>query len=114
MLFLSDVAIHISASLMAIKDLVDRCSSKGAKIANVFSRRRATPEGDGQSKETAFFFPKARTAVEAIDMTRRYLKESGIRQTGNRKTAGVGEGFIYDVYPSSRGRLWFKIPMLKL
>lgn len=114
MLFLRDQSIHISASLMTIKDLVDRCSSKGAKITNVFSRRPAIPEGDGRSKETAFFFPKARTAVEAIDLTRRYLKESGIRLTGNRENAGVSEGFIYDVYSTSRGCLWFKIPMIDL
>jgi hypothetical protein len=114
MLFLADATIHISATLMTIKDLVDRCSSKGATVGNVFARRGTIPEGDGQSKETAFFFPKARTAVEAIDMTRRYLKDSGIRLTGNRENVGVSEGFVYDVYPSSRGRLWFKIPIVTL
>ena len=114
MLFLQEKAIPMSAILMRLKDLVDRCTSKGAKITNVFSKRGASPQGDGRSKETAFFFPKARTVVEAIDLTKQYLKESGIKLTGKRENAGVSEGFIYDVYPTSHGRLWFKIPMIKV
>jgi len=111
MLFLRDQAVSISANLMHLKDLVDRCLRKEAKISNVFTRRSAIPEGNGESKETAFFFPKARAPAEAIELSYRYLEESGIELVGDRKNAGISEGFIYDVYPTSRGRIWFKIPM---
>jgi hypothetical protein len=113
MLFLRDQAVPISASLMHLKDLVDRCLSKGAKISNVFAKRNAIPEGSGESKETAFFFPKARTPAEAIELSYRYLDESGIELVGDRQNAGISDGFIYDVYPTSRGRIWFRIPMQK-
>jgi hypothetical protein len=113
MLFLRDQAVSISANLVHLKDLVDRCLSKGAKISTVFIKRSGILEGDGESKETAFFFPKARTPAEAIELTYRYLEESEIKLIGDRQNAGIGEGFIYDVYLTSRGRIWFKIPMQK-
>jgi hypothetical protein len=111
MLFLRDQAVSISGNLVHLKDLVDRClSNKGGKISSVFTLKSAIPEGNGESKETAFFFPKARTPAEAIELTYRYLEESGIKLVGDRQNAGICEGFIYDVYPTSRGRIWFKIP----
>lgn len=35
--------------------LVELCLTRGAKITNVFSTKKPLPEGDGRSKETAFF-----------------------------------------------------------
>jgi len=113
MLFLRDRTVSISANLLHLKKLVDRCFVESARITNVFSKKKAVPEGDGLAKETAYFFPRARTALEAIELSYRYLEESGIDVMGNRENAGVSEGFIYDVYHTARGRLWFKIPMVK-
>ena len=114
LLFLRDDAVRISAPPIRLHDLMNRCFVRGAKISSVFGRRDASPVGDGLSQETAFFFPKARTSLEAIDLADRFLKESGIVSTGNREIGGVADGFIYDVFPTSKGRLWFKIPMMKL
>jgi len=114
MSFLRDQAVSVSANLVHLKDLVDRCFSKGAKITNVFSKKSAAPEGDGLVKETAYFFPKARTPLEAIELTKQFFEESGIELTGERRLGAVGEGFAYDVYPTSHGLLWFNIPMIKV
>jgi len=114
MLFLRDNVVLMSADLLYLKDLVDRCFVKGAKISNVFSKKSALPEGDGFSKETAYFFPKARTASEAVELTNQFFEEAGISLTGERRLEAVGEGFVYDVYPTSRGLLWFKIPMVNV
>lgn len=113
MLFLRGEAVSISANVIHLKDLVDRCFAKGAKISNVFSKKSAYPEGDGLAKETAYFFPKTRTPLEAIELTNQFLKESAIERTGERRVADLREGFVYEVYPTSRGDLWFKIPMTK-
>lgn len=112
MMFLRDQAVSISGNLVYLKDLVDRCFSTRAKITNVFTMKAAFPEGDGLSKETAYFFPKARTSLEAMDLTNQFFKESGIEVIGARRVAAVGEGFVYDLYPTSLGLLWFKIPMI--
>ena len=113
MLFLRKESPRFSAPLVRLKDLVDRCLAPGSKVANAFAERAAAPKGDGQSKETAFFFPKARTSNEAIDMSYKYLRSAGIEVSGEKEIGAVEGGFIYDVYPTSRGRLWFKIPAMK-
>jgi len=110
MLFLREQAIPIGSLFINLKDLVDRLLSKGAKINSVFAKRTALPEGDGMSQATAFFFPKARTALEAIQLTSSYLDESGIELTGRREVGAIIEGYVYDIYPTSIGRLWFKVP----
>jgi hypothetical protein len=114
MLFLREQAVSISANLINLKDLVDRCFSTGAKITSVFTMKAALPDGDGLSRETAYFFPKARTPLEAIELTNQFLQQSEIEVTGDRTVAGVSGGFVYDVYPTSCGHLWFKIPMVNI
>lgn len=113
MLFLRDQAVSISANLVNLKDLVDRCFSAGAKITSVFTMKAALPDGDGLSRETAYVFPKARTTLEAMELTNQFFQESGIEVIGDKKNAGVSDGFVYDVYPTIRGDVWFKIPMVK-
>lgn len=113
MLFLRKQPVQLSTPIVQLKDLADRCLAPGVKITSVFAQRAAAPRGDGQSKETAFFFPKARTNIEAVEMSYRYLDEAGIKVLGNKEIGAVADGFIYDVYPTSGGRLWFKIPAMK-
>ncbi|HXV84922.1 MAG TPA: hypothetical protein VEG60_34180 [Candidatus Binatia bacterium] len=114
MLFLKEQAVSMSANLVHLKDLVDRCFSTGAKITSVFTIKAAFPDGDGLSRETAYFFPKARTPLEAMELTNRFLQEAGIEVIGGRKNAGVSDGFVYDVYPTARGDVWFKVPMVRI
>ena len=113
MIFLQERAIPIAALFIALKDFVDKLLGKGAKITNVFAKRNAIPKGDGLSQATAFFFPKARTALEAIQLTSSYLDGSKIEVIGRREVGAIVDGYVYDVYPTSMGRLWFKIPAVE-
>ncbi|MFL9895925.1 hypothetical protein [Paraburkholderia sp. RL17-381-BIF-C] len=96
--------------------LVELCLRKGAKITNIFSTKKPSPEGDGKTKETAFFFKNARTAQEAMDLSYRYLLEAGYNNltTSSRVNGGIeregGELFIYDRWNTKDGEIWFKIP----
>lgn len=71
-----------------------------------------TPEfvGDGAAKQTAIFFTNARTHLEHTSMQERYIKQFGLQIVGQRYTAAIEDGFIYDVYPTRTGTLWFKVP----
>lgn len=97
--------------------LVELCFIRGAKITNVFSKKMAMPEGDGKTKETAFFFKKARTSQEAMKLTYDYLTERGydpITIAEKRVNGGVateeGKIYIYDEWTTVDGPIWFKIP----
>lgn len=113
MSYLDGAAGRHASVFVGLKDLVDRCFAPGAKIANVFSRKEANPKGDGASKESAFFFPKARTSLEAKELCATFLQENEYAVWG-RSVGGVGEGFIFDVYDTDKGKVWFKVPMIKL
>lgn len=112
MLFLKERAVEFWPVFIRLQDLLERCFSKGAKITNVFSIKAPKPKGDGKSKETAFFFPQARTATEAIGLCYRFLEREGYH-VQNRGNAGLADGFIYDVYSTDKGTVWFKVPVMK-
>jgi hypothetical protein len=90
---------------------VEICFQKGAKITNVFSSKKPVPEGDGKTKETAFFFKNARTGQESMALSYQYLSECGYDvHPSNRVNGGVGGGHVYDVWSTKDGVIWFKVP----
>jgi hypothetical protein len=111
MRFLKNDAIRIAAQFHRLNELVDRCLIPGAKISNAFCRRSATPDGDGGSKDTAFFFPRARTPLEEREMCFIFLQESGLMLTANPEIGAFADDFIYEIYPTNKGKLWFKFKM---
>jgi hypothetical protein len=113
MLFLKQRGIEYASVFMRLHDLLELCFIQGAKITNVFSVKASNPEGDGKSRETAFFFSKARTATEAINLSYRFLEKEGY-EVQRRENRGVADGFVYDVYSTDKGTVWFKIPTVKL
>jgi hypothetical protein len=112
MIYLKDETPGHLSSPLRIQSLIDLCFAKGAKIQNVFFVKKATPSGDGKSKETALFFPKARTPQEAIKLTYEFFEANEYNLTGNKEIGGVENGFIYDVHSTDKGKVWVKIPML--
>jgi len=92
--------------------LVELCLQKGAKITNVFSAKSPTPIGDGKSKETAYHFKNARTSQEAMELSYEFLAKNGhsIDPT-SRVNGGISDGYIYDVWETACGKIWFKIPI---
>src|SRR4029077_16778312 len=71
--YLRDRGIAHGAVFARLQALLDLCFAPGANMGNAFSIRTPNPAGDGTSKETAFHFPKARTAPEAIQLCYAYL-----------------------------------------
>jgi len=117
MLFLKKRGNQHGAVFIRLQDLLELCFGRGAKLTSVFSLKASTPEGDGKSGDTAFFFPKARTSMEAIRMCNGYLEKEGYKEgykVHKRENHGVADGFVYNVYTTDKGTVWFKNPMKTL
>lgn len=113
MLYLQDRVTQRSSVFMKLKDLSDRCLIRGAKVNKVFAIKLPIAEGNGKSKETAHYFPKARTAMEAINLCYEFLEKEGYEVKG-RQNGGVVDGFVYDIFKTDKGEIWFKVPMVQL
>jgi len=94
-----------------ISNLVELCFLKGAKITNVFSEKEALPTGDGKTKQTAFYFKKARTSQEAMKLQYRYLENLGYKvNPTDRVNGGIEGGHVFDKWTIPIGTIWFKTP----
>ena len=98
--------------------LVELCFTRGAKVVNVFSTKKPLPEGDGLSKETAFFFKNARTAQESMGLSYQYLVDNGHSVSPlNRFNEGIaqidGKTYVYDRWKMKFRDIWFKTPVYK-
>jgi hypothetical protein len=91
---------HVSSVLVILPPL----------LSKVFSPKTATSARDVSSRETAISFPKARTALEAIEFSQLFIADRGYGPCP-RTTGGINGGFIYDVYSTQDGPLWFKVPI---
>ncbi|EGR0761919.1 hypothetical protein ETS21_23785 [Vibrio parahaemolyticus] len=100
---------HPSVS-MRTYNLVEYFFVKGAKITTIFSQSSSKTTGDGKSQETALFFSKARNAPEAITLAKAYFDKHNIKVNG-RQNGGISNGYIYDVYETSDGAFWVKVPV---
>lgn len=110
-----DKKIHLHTLIAwKIYHLVEICFQKGAKIENIFSERPPIPLGDGKSRETAFYFKNARTSQEAIKLSYQYITNIGHDpyQT-KRSSRGASEGYVFDVWETAKGDVWFRIPFYK-
>jgi rRNA-processing protein FCF1 len=112
MLFLKDRVIQDSSVFVRLQDLLEMCFFRGAKLTNVFSIKTPKPDGDGKSRDTAFCFPKARTHMEAIRLCYEFLEKEGYK-VQKQAIGDVADGFIYDVYTTDKGMVWFKVPEMK-
>lgn len=111
MLFLRDRGIEHGAIFVKLQNAFELCFAKGAKVSNVFTVKAPKPDGDGKSKETAYFFRKARTAFEAMRLCCEFLENEGY-EIQSRQNGGLGDGVIYDIYQTDKGTIWFKVPTI--
>jgi len=95
--------------LTRIGSWIEIACQDGAKLGQVFSVRGAV-SGDGQSKETAVFFKKARTHREAMEAFYNFLKTEKLLML-SRRTAAVEDGFLFDEVATDKGTRWFKYRM---
>lgn len=112
MLFLRERGMEHGAIVIKLQNSFELCLARGAKVNNVFAIKAPKPDGDGKSKETAYFFRKARTAIEAIGLCYEFLEKEGY-EIQSRQNGGLGDGFVYDVYKTDKGTIWFKVPTIQ-
>jgi hypothetical protein len=105
----SQLVLSGTGSLITISSWVTIASRGGAKISQIFSLRTAHT-GDGETKETAIFFNKARTHEEAIKAFYKYIEDKGLTINA-RQMAGIENGFLFDIVNTSNGLLWVRYRM---
>jgi hypothetical protein len=100
------IIMRNAAYLANVQNWIEAASQKGAKLTQIFSTREAH-EGDGKSKETAIFFKKARTHLEAMQAFYKFLSEQGCTMH-RRQQAAIEDGFLFDIVLTDKGPLWVK------
>lgn len=102
----SDFKMETTYYLTKIGSWIEIACQDGAKLGQVFSRRGAV-SGDGRTKETAVFFNKARTHLEAMEAFYKFLKTEKLMML-SRQTAAIEDGFLFDEVATDKGVLWVK------
>jgi hypothetical protein len=100
-----------SALLIKLDSRVEIASRPGERVAAVFSTKGLAHEGDGQTRDTAICFIKARSHGESVEMIYRYLQQERLNLVSPRQTVDVRDDFLYEVFPTDRGTLWVKTKM---
>lgn len=100
--FNKEVAYHLGK----VNSWIEIASKDGVKLSQVFSTRGAV-SGDGKTKETALYFQKARTHIEALEAFYGYLENEKLVMR-RRQLAAVEDGVLYDTVETNRGTLWVK------
>lgn len=104
------LSIELQRHIIILSSLTSRACRQDAKIPRVFAKREPKPQGDGKSRETAFFFPKARDAVEEIGMLYEFLEKQGVTGSCTREAdySRISDGVVYNVFETDSGKIWFK------
>jgi hypothetical protein len=90
---------------------IEIASQQGTRVTTIFSEKGLAHEGDGSSKDTAIYFSKPRTQLEAVGMIYRFLQEANIEVVGIKVVAAIEDGFLYEIIPTNGGDIWFKTKM---
>jgi hypothetical protein len=102
------------SALIRLSNYIEIAMAPHQRVSAIFVHRPLICEGDGKNKERAIMFTKARTPSEAVDMIYRYLETNNIQTTGPKSIGGIEGGFIFDIFPTTRGPIWFKTQMKTL
>lgn len=105
----TDTCERLHLKIFGFLGLVTLAGKPGVTLARWFSVRTAKHQGDGKSKETAIWFPSARTKVESMKMLGEFLSASGLEPIG-QSFAGIDDGWAYDNIETSGALLWFRSP----
>ncbi len=101
-----DYQSEMSRSLIELDSLVAIAATRTTKETQIFSIKSAAAV-DGQSRQTAITFPKARTHLEQIKAKAKFLEENRI-VLFHRQILGFDEGYLIEVNETSAGRIWFR------
>jgi hypothetical protein len=108
--YLQHKVVDFSSLGILIDDSLAKTLHVSSNLADIFQTRRPEFTGDGKSKDTAVFFTNARTPFEHISMQRTLIQQLRLQVEGPRYTARIEGGFVFDVYPTTEGQFWFKVP----
>lgn len=97
---------EIAFYLGKIASWVEIACEDSAKLSQIFSLRSAA-SGDGQTKETAISFPRARTFFEEREAFYEYLKVKKLVMNA-RRLAAVENGILFDEIITDKGTLWVR------
>ena len=97
--------------MIVLDSRIEIASRDGERPGTVFSKKGLSHQGDGKSRETAMQFTKARSHGEAVEMIYRYIEQEKLQLTGPRQTMAVADGFLFEVFQTSKGPVWFKTKM---
>ena len=100
-----------AAQLIRLDNRVEIASRDGERPTTVFSEKGLGYIGDGKSQKSAIQFTKARSHGEAVGMIYRYVKQEKLQLSGPRQTTAVSDGFLFEVFQTSKGPVWFKTKM---
>jgi hypothetical protein len=106
-----DLAATGTKFLMQLDDYLTIAMIPNQRIGSIFNLQPLSHRGDGESKETAIYFTKARTPFESVAMIYRYFEKMGIKSIGLQEIGAIEEDFVFDVIETSKGKLWFRTPM---
>lgn len=101
-----DLVVSGTRHLSKIENWITIASANGTKLSQLFSVR-VGHSGDGKSKDTAIFFKKARTHLDAMQAFYKYLEQQRIELHG-RHNAGFEDGYLFEFVLTDKGPLWVK------
>lgn len=85
---------------------LQRSHKRGAKASRIFSRRASKIEGDGQSVQSAYSFPRARDSNEEHQMFKDLLQRLRVSRH-EQSIAELSEEFIVDRIEADNGKIFF-------
>jgi len=109
MTILRDGRVEHAVVFIRLQSVLENCFSAHASVTTAFTQKHPTPQGDGKSRETAYHFPRARNASEAVEWSYDFLKKQGVF-IREKYLGDITTDFIYDVFVTDNGSVWFKIP----
>jgi hypothetical protein len=101
-----DLMVSGSKELIKLGSRSKIASVPGARTSQIFSNKVAYV-GDGMSKDTAFYFSKARTEHEALKAFYEYLKANMLTLL-TRRTVAVEDGYLFEIALTDKRNIWVK------
>lgn len=102
--------LFIYSMIGILSTVANRFTTKGTKLSNVFSVRKSQVKGDGKTKETAFFVTNGRDTLEEMKFIYDHLQKNSYQIYG-QLVADMSDDFIYDLFETSKGKVWVKISL---
>jgi hypothetical protein len=108
--YLEDIMMTSRSTIIWLDMSITNCLHESTKADAIFQKPPLKYVGDGHSRETAIYFTSARSKMEHLELHYSLLEKRGI-DLKSRKNCGTGDGYVFDMYQTSDGEIWFKSPL---